>query len=153
MTPNKVWIYQSDRFLHKIELDKIDAFMQEFVSNWKAHGVKLSASYELLNDLFLVIKVVEDKQNATGCSIDASVHALKELQQQLGVNFFNRQRVAYLNGSKIEQCSMTEFKKLAKEGVVNNETQVFNNTVITISEFENNWIINADASWHKMLLN
>lgn len=152
MTNTKVWIYQADRFLQADEIAQVNTFMTQFVADWKAHGVQLNASYELKNDLFLIIKVVEDQQNATGCSIDASVHAVKELQSTLGVNFFNRQRVAYLNGEKVEQCSMADFKKRAKEGVVNAETSVFNNTITSISELENAWITPAEKSWHKMLL-
>lgn len=149
---NRIWIYQADRFLTASENDTLNTFMAQFVSNWQAHGVGLDASFEVRNSLFLIIKVKEEKQEATGCSIDASVHAVKEIQQQLGINFFNRQRVAYLSGQELKECSMAEFKSLAKSGAVNAQTKVFNNTITTIDEFDRNWETTAQSSWHKMLI-
>jgi len=122
------------------------------MANWKAHGVKLNARFEIKHNLFVIIQVIEDQQNATGCSIDASVHALKEFQTQFGINFFNRQRVAYFIDNELKECSMNEFKTLAKEDIVNENTIVFDNTVTNISDFETKWQTTAANSWHKMLL-
>jgi hypothetical protein len=152
MTQTKVWIYQADRFLDDQELQTVNNALADFTADWKAHGVKLTASYEIKDRLFVIIKVVEDQQNATGCSIDASVHFMKELQSTLGINFFNRQRVAYQENGETKHCSMAEFKKLAIEGAVNADTQVFNNTVTDIDSFEKGWLTSAANSWHKMLL-
>ncbi len=152
MTQTKVWIYQADRFLNDEELEIVNNALADFTSDWKAHGVKLTATYEIKDRLFVIIKVVEDVQNATGCSIDASVHFMKELQFKLSVNFFNRQRVAYVQNGETKHCSMSEFKKLAIEGAVNADTQVYNNTVTDIDSFEKGWLTSAADSWHKMLL-
>lgn len=150
---NRIWIYQADRFLNKDQEEQLDHFMQQFVQQWKAHGVALDATVEVRNALFLIIKVNEAMQEATGCSIDTSVHAVQEIQQQLGVNFFNRQRVAYQDGEGLKQCSMAEFKQLAKNGQVKADTTVYNNTITTIDEFDRQWETQAQNSWHKMLLN
>jgi len=150
---NRVWIYQADRFLTDAEVETLQAFMSDFITQWKAHGVSLDSDFEINNNLFLIIKVNEARQEATGCSIDASVHAVKEIQGKLGINFFNRQRIAYQDSDGLKECSMAEFKSLAKEGTVSADTPVFNNTVTTIEDFESSWKTVAAKSWHKMLLN
>lgn len=149
---SRIWIYQSDRFLTSKEAERFNELFSTFMADWKAHGAPLQASFELKDQLFLIINVDEGVQEATGCSVDASVHAIKQIQTELGVNFFNRQRVAYRSGDEVLQCSMAEFKALAKEGKLNEDTLVFNNTISAVSEFKSNWEVPAGKSWHKMLL-
>lgn len=150
---SRIWIYQANRFLTEEEAAQFNEFFSEFVANWKAHGKKLDAQYELKDRLFLIINVDEGAQEATGCSVDASVHAIKEIQSQLGIDFFNRQRVAYQKDGELQQCSMAEFKTLAKNGEVGPETLVFNNTISQVVDFDTHWKVPASLSWHKMLLN
>ncbi|MCB0738407.1 MAG: ABC transporter ATPase [Bacteroidetes bacterium] len=149
---NRVWVYQANRKLSVNEQEKVNAFMQHFIANWKAHGAKLNADYELLHGLFLVIKVDERSQEATGCSIDESVHALKGLQQELGIDFFNRQRTAFELNGEVEECSLAEFKAKAQAGEITGDTMVFNNAISTQEEYESNWKIPASQSWHNRVL-
>ena len=149
---SRVWIYQAERKLTDDEVEKVKAFLGPFVAEWKAHGAKLAARFDVLHQLFVVLQVDETNQPATGCSIDESVHAMKELEKRLGIGFFNRQRVAYIADGKVENCSMIEFKKLAQSGAVDGQTQVFNNTLSTVEEFEGGWLTTAGESWHKMML-
>ncbi|MBI1185229.1 ABC transporter ATPase [bacterium] len=149
---NKIWIYQADRFLTDEEVAWMNEQMAGFTAQWKAHGVKLNAEFDVLQHLFLIVKVDEDRQNATGCSIDESVHFIKQMQEHIGVNFFNRQRVAYKVGNELKQCSLPAFKKLIQEGLVDENTPVFNNTLTDVSDFDSKWLVAAGHSWLKPLL-
>ena len=149
---SRVWIYQANRLLTSDEVDLFNQRFGAFMAEWRAHGAQLQASFELKDGLFLIINVDEGVQQATGCSIDASVHAIKEIQEDLGINFFNRQRVAYRIDNEVQHCSIAEFKRLAKEGAVNGETIVFNNTISNVSDYASKWEVPAAKSWHKMLL-
>ena len=45
-----------------------------------------------------------------------------------------------------------DFQKFAKERKITSETIVFNNMVNTKEDFENNWEVPANQSWHKRFL-
>ena len=57
---------------------ELGEIMDEFVGGWKARA-QLAAAYRIIADQFLIIAVDESLQQATGCSIDKSVHLLKSL--------------------------------------------------------------------------
>ena len=78
---SKIWIYQSNRKLTEDEVTAITKKCQEFVENWAAHGTSLEASFLLKYNRFIIFAVNQAVQNATGCSIDASVHFIQQLDQ------------------------------------------------------------------------
>ena len=47
---------------------------------------------------------------------------------------------------------MADFQKYAKLRKITADTIVFNNMVTSKGEFENNWEVTADKSWHKRFL-
>jgi hypothetical protein len=47
---------------------------------------------------------------------------------------------------------MADFQKYAKLEKITSNTVVFNNMVATKAEFEKNWEVTADKSWHKRFL-
>lgn len=150
---SRIWIYQADRRLTAAEVSEMDQVLSKFVASWKAHGASLNASYEIKYQLFVILKVDETLQEATGCSIDESVHLMKELEKHFGISLFNRQRVAYEDGDLVKDCSMAEFKTLVASSALNENTMVYNNTISKLEDFETKWRVPAKNSWHKMLLN
>ena len=56
--------------------------------------------------------------------------------------------VTFKNGEHIAHKTLIDFKKMAKEKAVTENTIVFNNLVITIEEFNDSWEIPASESWH-----
>jgi hypothetical protein len=103
--------------------------------------------------LFIVILVDEQVTQISGCAIDKSVAFIKRVEQQLNIHFFDRMNVAYQKDNMIETCTMHEFQTLLNEGKVDDQTLVFNNLVSTKKEFDTNWKIPLQKSWHKRLLN
>lgn len=145
----KVWIYQADRFFTSAEFEQAKAYLEEFVMSWAAHGTALSAKVEILRNLFVVFTVDEAITKTTGCSIDRSVHVLKELEQRLDIGLFNRTFVAYIDREGTTQLvSRDVFQGLVESNEVTGETQVFNNLIQTQEDFENKWIVPFHASWH-----
>ena len=61
-------------------------------------------------------------------------------------------RVSVLDNENINLVTLSDFQKFAKEQKVTSETIVFNNMVSTKEDFENNWEIPANDSWHKRFL-
>lgn len=145
---SRVWIYQSNRRLQPEELNQIETALQQFVENWAAHGKALQASYEIRYDRFIVLAVDQEFNAATGCSIDASVHFIQELEKQFDVVLLDKMNVTYRLGDHIAHKSLIDFKKMVKDRAVSPQTIVFNNLVNTIEEYQNDWEVEASQSWH-----
>ena len=46
---SRVWIFGSNRLLESHEKEALGQLMDEFVSDWKAHGASITASYTLID--------------------------------------------------------------------------------------------------------
>jgi hypothetical protein len=148
----RVWVYQSNKTLTGAELKAIREEGEQFIAGWSAHGAALRAAFEILHDRFVVIAVDEKQALASGCSIDKSVHFIKNLEQKFNLNFFDRMQVAYRNGSGILACSLSEFEKLAEQNQVDENTIVFNNMVSNKTAFEKEWEVPLKQSWQSRVL-
>jgi len=145
---SKIWIYQSNRKFSEDEVTAIEAQLQNFVDNWAAHGTGLEASFIFKYDRFIILAVNQDSQQATGCSIDASVHFIQQLEQQYSVELLDKMNVTFKQGEYITHKPLIEFKKLAKDKSVSANTIVFNNLVNTVGEWQDFWEVPAGESWH-----
>ena len=148
----RVWVYQSNRPLSEVEVKTIENSGLDFINNWTAHGASLKASFDVLYHRFVVLSVDEAQALASGCSVDKSVHFIKEVEKQLNLNFFDRMQVAYRKGEEIAACSLFEFEKLALQNFVNASTIVFNNMVNTKFSFDTEWEVPLKQSWQSRVL-
>jgi hypothetical protein len=145
---SRIWIYQSDRKLSDEEVAKADAVVKEFVEQWAAHSTPLKASYQIRYNRFIILAVDQSHHAASGCSIDASVRVIQDLEKEFAVDLLDKMNVTYKTGDFIAHKSLLDFKKMAKEKAVNGNTIVFNNLVNTIEEYDEFWEIPASESWH-----
>jgi len=145
---SKVWIYQCNRRFSEDELVLISEKTSEFLEQWAAHGTGLQAGFELKYERFIVIAVNQDEQSATGCSIDASVRFIQELEQELGVELLDKMNIAFKQGNFVNFKTLLDFKTMAKSGAIGKKTIVFNNLVTNIAEYNENWEVPVLESWH-----
>lgn len=145
---SRIWIYQSNRKLSEDEVKIAEEAMQQFVENWVAHSTPLKASFVIKYSRFIILAVDQEYHAASGCSIDSSVRAIQDLEQQFEVDLLDKMNVTFKSGDFIAHKSLIDFKKMAKEKAVNANTIVFNNLVNTIEEFEEFWEVPAGESWH-----
>jgi len=145
---SRVWIYQSDRVLTTEERSYISNKLEVFISNWKRHGDDLKASFKIEYNQFIILAVDESYNEVSGCSIDASVHLIKEIEKELQIDLFNKMIVSFKDGENINTVSLSEFKMYAKQKKITNKTTVFNNTVNTKTDLETAWQVEAGQSWH-----
>jgi SAM-dependent methyltransferase len=145
---SRVWIYQSNRRFAADELEVITHKTKEFLAQWAAHGTGLQAGFELKYERFIVIAVNQDQQNATGCSIDASVRFIQELEQEFNVELLDKMNVAFKQGDFVNFKNLIDFKTMAKTGAIGKKTIVFNNLVTNVLEYQENWEVPAIDSWH-----
>jgi len=150
---SRIWIYQADRSFTDDEMQDIEANLTSFVENWKRHGDNLKASFLIKYKQFIVLAVDENYNDVSGCSIDASVHIIQRLQQQLNVDLLNKLKVTFKDGDNVNTVSMAAFKEYVKLKKITSKTLVFNNLINSKSEFETNWEVEAGQSWHAKFLN
>lgn len=145
---SKIWIYQSNRKFSDDEFQTIKNDLKTFVENWSAHGTSLEASYLLKYNRFIILAVNQEVQMATGCSIDSSVQFIQNLEKKYDVDLLDKMNVTFKLGEHIAHKPLIEFKKMAKEKAVSENTIVFNNLVNTIEEWNESWEVPAGESWH-----
>ena len=148
----RVWVYQSDRSFTKEEIAHIHAKAVLFIENWTRHGDDLKGSFTIKYNQFFVLALDESFNNASGCSIDASVRFIKELEQELSVDLMDKMNVSFKDGENINIVKLPQFQEFAKEEKVTLQTIVFNNMVATKQDFENKWEVPANESWHSRFL-
>ena len=149
---SRVWVYQSNREFTQQEIEFISKNAQQFIEQWTRHGSDLKGSFTIKYNQFLVLAVDEGFNNVSGCSIDASVHFVQELQKALQVDLLDKMNISFKVGEHINVVKMNAFKEFAKQQKINAETVVFNNMVATKEELEDRWEVPAQESWHKRFL-
>lgn len=145
---SRIWIYQSNRSLTQQEKESISILIEDFLNNWKSHGVSLNSGFEIKYNRFIVIAQDQNIQSATGCSIDSMVHFIQKLEKKYNISLLDKLNVSYKQGDYIAYKSLKDFKKMVKNGAVSKNTIVFNNLVRTKLEYTNYWEVPAFESWH-----
>jgi hypothetical protein len=146
---SKVWIYQSNRRFTDQETSEIQNILNDFVAQWTAHGHQLKAKAEIFHQYFIVLTVDQDVANATGCSIDASVRVIKEIESKFGLDLFDRFNMAYKIDDDVHVATKEDFETLISIKKIGLDTIVFNNLVQTLEDFEQKWEVPLQDSWHK----
>ncbi|MCG9972322.1 ABC transporter ATPase [Christiangramia crocea] len=150
---SRVWIYQANRSFTKEEVQEISQKLDRFIEKWTAHGADLKASYDIKYNRFITIALDQQLNAASGCSIDASVNFIQQLEKEYGVDLLDKMNVSYKQGEFIAYKSLSDFRKMAKEKAVSPKTIVFNNLVNNKAEYLSDWEVPASESWHKRFLN
>ncbi|RSK38587.1 ABC transporter ATPase [Mangrovimonas spongiae] len=150
---SRVWIYQCNRSFTEDEIKKIEEKLAIFVENWTVHGSDLKAGFKIVYRRFIILAVDQNTNSASGCSIDASVHFIQQLEKEYNVDLMDKMNVSYKQGEFIAYKPLTDFRKMAKDKAVSKNTIVFNNLVTNIAEFNENWEVPASESWHSRFLN
>lgn len=143
----KVWAYQMNREITTPEQEVLAAAMKNFCEQWRAHGAPLRASFDIVHGHFLILAVDESASEASGCSIDGSMRVLKELGQQMGVDFFDRSQVAFLIDGRVKPYPVSALKGLFGNGTLNASLVTFNNLVGTKAEYLRHWKVEVSGSW------
>lgn len=150
---SKVWIYQSNRPLAEAEEQQILPELQAFAQSWVSHNRQLRAGADILHQRFVVLAVDETQADASGCSIDKSVHFLKGLEQSYGLSLFERMIFSYQDAEgKVHTVDRDTFAQLYASGAINDETPVFDPLVDTLGDLQQQFVKPLGQSWHKRMV-
>lgn len=149
---SRVWVYQANRSFSEDELTELRSLLDDFITQWTAHGSQLKAGYDLPYNRFIVIALDQSQASASGCSIDASVRFIQALEEKYEVELLDKMNVSYKQGEFIAYKPLQDFRKMAKDKAVSGNTIVFNNLVTNKHEYLNHWEVPASESWHKRFM-
>ncbi|RZK90494.1 MAG: hypothetical protein EOO62_34985 [Hymenobacter sp.] len=143
----RVWIYQASRPLLEEELMPLLPRLAAFAEEWTSHGRQLAASAQFLHRQFLVIGLNEAVAGASGCSIDASVRFVRELEHHLDIDLLEKSRMAFLTDGRLQLLNRRELRAAVVAGQVTASTLYFNNTLTTKAELDVQWPAPAGDTW------
>lgn len=147
-SPNsRVWIYQSNRLFSLSEALGIEDALNAFVSSWQSHGDPVKGFATMFFGQFIILVADEEATGVSGCSTDSSVRLMKSIEQAYGVNLFDRQLLAFLVRDKVQLIPFGQFKYAMDNGFIQPDTLYFNNTVLTLEDLRQNWLIPVKMSW------
>lgn len=148
---SRIWIYQSNRSFTDREVAEIEQKLHNFLTQWTAHGATLEAACELRYCRFIVIGLNQSTNAASGCSIDASVHFIQQLEKEYDIDLLDKMNVSFRKNGEIVYQDLKSFKKSVKQKAITKNTVVFNNLVVNKGEYQTAWEIPASESWHSRL--
>lgn len=149
----RIWIYQSDRVLNEQEIECISRKLEKWQNEWNTHGKPLYSEAWIEDLLFLILAVDESRQPASGCSIDSSVHFIRQLGDRLSLNFFERLNFAYLDDDgKIQLTTNQELKRLYAKGIVHDDTLFYDTTLQKKGDWKERKLVPLKQSWHQRFL-
>ena len=149
---SRVWVFAArdpvvgDRA--ELLLREVDAWLDE----WKAHGVPLDCARDWRDDRFLAIGVDQSVEGASGCSIDALFRVFQHLQPALGTTLLGGGRVFYRDAEgAVQAVDRPAFARLRAEGTVDDDTPVFDTTVIDAAAWRHAFERPLADSWHRQV--
>jgi len=126
--PNsKIWPYVSSISINNSNKEKISLLFKKFNDEWKSHGKKISGSVKFLGKNIVVIGANYLGGDMCGRSVDAQVRFVRQIDQELGTDFLNRNNLAFSISDTISIFSFSEIENLIKEDKINRRTRFYNN--------------------------
>ena len=150
----RVWVHVASRRMTLDEARIVQAHLDEFVAGWQAHGTPLTAQASVVHGWMVLLAVDERPQPATGCSIDASVSALKQVANlhpsMVDLDLFDRMAVLHRSSAETpwKRTTLSTFWAQRKAGLVGDAEQVFDTTVCTLGALKTRGVVPMGTSWH-----
>ena len=144
---SRVWVYAANRTLTEQESNLATERMKAFVGSWTAHGAPVQGIGIVLLNRFLVLVADETMTHVSGCSTDSSVRMMQTLQEELGIDLFNRTLLSFYQDDEILTLPIAELSTAIAEGKINGDSLFFDHVVGTKQAFETGWLQPANKSW------
>lgn len=149
----RVWVFGSDRPITGSSAERLLAEVDEFLSQWKAHGAPLSCARRWDDDRFLIIGVDQQDAHASGCSIDGLFRRLQLLEPAIGARLLGGGRVYYRDASgEPRSVERAELRERAATGELTPSTPVFDIGVTSLADWKRGFERPAAETWVGALL-
>ena len=143
----RVLIYPASRPFTAKESKVIAEKLYDFLGGWAAHGKPLSASFKIEKNQFIVIAVDEEKETASGCSIDALGGLMKDLDGEFNLGLFDRMKASFLEKGEVKTMKLQDFRSALKSGELSRDIEVFDFSKSTYVSFLSDFLLPLKRSW------
>lgn len=137
---SRVWVYQADQKLSESDQKLIRDRMKSFCEGWNTHRNLMATSFDLVENQILILAVDESNLGASGCSIDSSVRALRELEKAININLTDQGKISLKKSSgDMKVISALGVKSKVNSGEIDSETEVINPSIRVKADLHNLW--------------
>jgi len=143
----RVIIYPASRPLTTKEAKVITEKLYDFLATWAAHGKPLSSSFKIEKNQFIVICVDEEKEMASGCSIDSLGKIMREIDAEYQLGLFDRMKASFVENGEVKTLKLIDFKNKIRSGELSKDIEVFDFSKNTYLEFLGNFLLPFSKSW------
>lgn len=149
----RVIIYPASRPFTPKEAKKITEKLFDFLPTWAAHGKPLSSSFKIEKNQFIVVCVDEEKEAASGCSIDSLSGIMREIETEFQLGLFDRMKASFIENGEIITLKLQDFRKGLKEGTLSKDIEVFDFSKNSYVEFLSDFLLPLKRSWAGIYVN
>ena len=143
----RVIIYPASRPFTAKESKAISEKIFDFLPTWAAHGKPLSSSFKIEKNQFIIVCVDEEKEAASGCSIDALTGVMRELDSEFNLGLFDRMKASYVENGEVKTMKLTDFRNALKNGEISQDIEVFDFSKNTYVNFLSDFLLPLKRSW------
>lgn len=143
----RVIIYPASRPFSPKESKVITEKLYDFLSSWAAHGKPLSSSFKIEKNQFIIITVDEEKEVASGCSIDALGQVMRALDTEFSLGLFDRMKACYMENGEVKTMKLNDFRNALKSGELSHDIEVFDFSKDTYVNFLSDFLLPLKRSW------
>lgn len=146
-TDYRVIIYPASRPFTAKESKTIAERLYDFLGDWAAHGKELSSSFKIEKNQFIIICVDEEKEVASGCSIDALGKVMRELDAEFELGLFDRMKASFVENGEVKTLKLSDFKSKIRNGELSKDIEVFDFSKNTYLDFLSHFLQPFSRSW------
>ncbi len=142
----RIWLYACEKELTQSQQDYILNIISEELKGWNAHKQPLTAGVSILENHFIVVALDENKNGASGCSIDTLQNTIQKIEKELTLSLMKLLNVF----CKIEDeiLCIPSFKL---GSVADEDTLFYDLTILTKSDL-NTYLKPISEGWCAHLL-
>lgn len=143
----RVIIYPASRPFTAKESKVITEKLYDFLATWAAHGKPLSSSFKIENNQFIIVCVDEEKEAASGCSIDELGGIMRKLDEEFHLGLFDRMKASFVENGEVKTMKLQDFRNGLKNGEISHDIEVFDFSKNTYVAFLSDFLQPLKRSW------
>ena len=143
----RVIIYPASRSFTPKESKVITEKLYDFLATWAAHGKPLSSSFKIEKNQFIVVCVDEEKEAASGCSIDSLGQVMKSIDAEFNLGLFDRMKATFVENGEIKTLKLKDFREGLKSGEISKDIEVFDFSKNSYVAFLSDFLLPLRRSW------
>ncbi len=143
----RVIIYPASRPFSPKESKVITEKLYDFLATWAAHGKPLSSSFKIEKNQFIVVCVDEEKEAASGCSIDSLSGIMREIDAEFQLGLFDRMKASFVENGETKTLKLQEFRNGLRNGEISQNIEVFDFSKNSYIAFLSDFLLPLKRSW------